>query len=537
MNRALLSGLAGVVMLAAVAVAPAAEIYVNAASAGGETGAKAAPFRTVQAAISAAKNGDTIRVAAGAYVQNIRVESKNIGLEGGYGSDWSRDIEKNTTTLTGAGGDAVVTILDSEATIDGFRISGGAGSTEELPYSAHGGGIYCRGGEVTISNNTIEENNIRSADPGANVNFGGGIYILDATSATILNNVIRGNLADRGAGIALFGPKALIQGNIIEGNIASGDHGGGLYLAVVNGLVTENIIRGNEVGRELTYGWGGGVIVFNAGNFVELSFNVLYENYAAGYGAAEFVDEGAKADIHHELIYGNVSKDACEVVSAIALDGGADANGAVIGSEATISHCTVVGNICENSTRGNGLQVENRSVAAVTNSIFWDNGGDDFWADGTATLTVTYTDSEEPMTGEGNISADPLFAKPSDADFRLRSNSPCIDAGDPASAFENEPSPNGGRADMGRFGNAGARPNAPKAPKPGDDDDNDNQDSSSGDDADDVNGNANDGGEPGDVAAQPEPGCGALFPAMAPVGLGLALMAVRNSSRRRVRRS
>ena len=32
-------------------------------------------------------------------------------------------------------------------------------------------------------------------------------------------------------------------------------------------------------------------------------------------------------------------------------------------------------------------------------------------------------------------------------------NSPCIDAGDPASAWTNEPSPNGGQINMGAYGN------------------------------------------------------------------------------------
>jgi hypothetical protein len=251
---------------------------------------------------------------------------------------------------------------------------------------------------------------------------------------------------------------ALIQGNTIENNIAVGDHGGGLFIAVVKARVMQNVIRGNEVGRALGYGWGGGLIVVNPGNSAELSFNVLSENFAAAYGAAEFVDEGARADIHHELIYRNVSKDGCEAVSAISVDGGDG-----VGSQATISHCTVVGNVCENATRGNGLQVEGQSVVSVTNSIFWNNGDDDFAFDNTSTLSVTYTTSQEAFAGTGNISADPRFVDESANDYHLAADSPCIDAGDPASPFNNEPADNGGRADMGRYGNATDTP-APNLP-------------------------------------------------------------------------
>ena len=69
-----------------------------------------------------------------------------------------------------------------------------------------------------------------------------------------------------------------------------------------------------------------------------------------------------------------------------------------------------------------------------------------------------------------SISTDPLFADPSAGDFHLKSkagrwspklrkwvqddiSSPCIDAGDPTSSFSDEPLPNGGRVNMGAYGN------------------------------------------------------------------------------------
>jgi len=49
----------------------------------------------------------------------------------------------------------------------------------------------------------------------------------------------------------------------------------------------------------------------------------------------------------------------------------------------------------------------------------------------------------------GNFHADPLFIDPENGDFRLQSNSPCIDAGDPATEFLD---PDGSRNDLGAFG-------------------------------------------------------------------------------------
>jgi len=70
----------------------------------------------------------------------------------------------------------------------------------------------------------------------------------------------------------------------------------------------------------------------------------------------------------------------------------------------------------------------------------------------------------------GNFAADPLFADRANGDYHVKSRagrwnqatsawvtdtvtSPCIDAGDPASAFASEPAPNGGRVNMGSDGN------------------------------------------------------------------------------------
>ena len=68
------------------------------------------------------------------------------------------------------------------------------------------------------------------------------------------------------------------------------------------------------------------------------------------------------------------------------------------------------------------------------------------------------------------VTGDPLFADATSGDYHLKSAagrwngsawvtdavaSPCIDAGDPASAYANEPAPNGGRINLGCYGNTG----------------------------------------------------------------------------------
>lgn len=51
------------------------------------------------------------------------------------------------------------------------------------------------------------------------------------------------------------------------------------------------------------------------------------------------------------------------------------------------------------------------------------------------------------------VDVDPLFVDPSNNDFHLNTGSPAIDAGDPAYAYDNEPTDNGGIINLGMYGN------------------------------------------------------------------------------------
>jgi hypothetical protein len=72
------------------------------------------------------------------------------------------------------------------------------------------------------------------------------------------------------------------------------------------------------------------------------------------------------------------------------------------------------------------------------------------------------------INGTGNIAVDPLFADETSGDYHLKSKegrwdgtawvtdnltSPCINAGNPDDDYSKEPSPNGGRINMGAYGN------------------------------------------------------------------------------------
>ncbi len=100
--------------------------------------------------------------------------------------------------------------------------------------------------------------------------------------------------------------------------------------------------------------------------------------------------------------------------------------------------------------------------------------------DGTGALAVSYTDFHDngfpAFSGTGNMSADPKFANQAQGDYHLKStagrwmgsawvkdaeDSPCLDKGDPASSYANEPSPNGGRVNIGGYGNTAKASKSP----------------------------------------------------------------------------
>ncbi len=449
---------------------------------GTEDGSSKHPYNTIQDAIAVATGGSeyTVRVAQGDYPGNIVINTVIVHLLGGFTGGTPADYAAGTggifdtqdpgnqvTRIRGDGTNAVVILLDSgSSTVDGFSITGGTGFTDE--WSALGGGVYVSGGSPILSRNTIEGNDTRHTG----LDDRGGGIASESSNVRIIGNLVRNNFAGRGAGIAVAGGDAVVRNNTIQGNTAVEDHGGGLYISGNSVVISHNDFLNNEVGRSLGYGWGGGVVVFGEETSAALSYNRFSGNYAPSAGGGVFIDDGAGAILEHELIENNECEERGG--AGVYVDGAWDE----MGSTCTLSHCTIADNLCSECGQfgGKGLLVEYYSVVTVQNSIFWGNGGDDFYADATSKITVTYTDSAETLVGTGNLSSNPLFANSANKDYHLQSTtgrwdpaagggaggwvldqnqSPCIDKGNPQSAFVDEPVPNGNRVNMGRYGNTG----------------------------------------------------------------------------------
>ncbi|MFH2031874.1 MAG: right-handed parallel beta-helix repeat-containing protein, partial [Bacteroidota bacterium] len=91
--------------------------------------------------------------------------------------------------------------------------------------------------------------------------------------------------------------------------------------------------------------------------------------------------------------------------------------------------------------------IKNNIISNCTNSIDIDEGSIDI------DYNNFYNNNSDQNKGVNWISVDPKYVNTTANDYHLLWDSDCIDAGDPNSAFSNELEPNGGRINLGAYGN------------------------------------------------------------------------------------
>ncbi|MBL7222800.1 MAG: trypsin-like peptidase domain-containing protein [Candidatus Brocadiae bacterium] len=230
--------------------------------------------------------------------------------------------------------------------------------------------------------------------------YGGGVYITKS-SLTIRNTVITKNRATDGAGgVEAYDSQIKLHNNRIIDN----------------------------------RGWWGGAISVHRSQ-VEIVGNVI-EQHRCGYGGGILITDSSNASIVNNQI-------TRSHVSAIAV---------MRSSTASIVNNT----ICTNKGKGVVLGERSRtqSVVAITNCILWGNGDD------LVRCAATYSNIEDGNEGKGNLSALPLFVRESEGDYRLKPNSPCIDAGThkgiPTNDLQRNPRPVDGDGDRVAIADMGA---------------------------------------------------------------------------------
>ena len=239
------------------------------------------PFYTIQKGINHSKDGDSVLVYAGTYVEHINFTGKKISVIG---------ENKFSTIIDGDSSGTVVTIEsgeDSTTLLKGFMIRNGI--------AKNGGGI-----KITNKSNPVIEHVIVH-DNRSHTN-GGGIYINNAR-ASISYTIIRGNNSDGVAGGLYIGEGAEVTVSYAQiiNNIAA-VRGGGIF---IRKDTTSFNLRHALISHNSSYEGGGIGSWYASSNLSNITF--VGNNSTTNRGHAIFLRDGAQMVLENSIVMGTES--------------------------------------------------------------------------------------------------------------------------------------------------------------------------------------------------------------------------------------
>ena len=185
-------------------------------------------YLSIQEAIDASVDSDTILVSEGVYYENINFFGKSIVLIGENTENTIINGSQNSSVVIFESGE------DSTAVLSGFTIQNG--------YNNFGAGIATNTSDPTLSNLIIQNNEATSS--------GGGMTFYYSNSI-LTNTIFRGNHAQYGGGVNTFMGNPTIY-NVLIINNTSSNGGAGMRLddgnfSISNITVCNNISSGDYV--------------------------------------------------------------------------------------------------------------------------------------------------------------------------------------------------------------------------------------------------------------------------------------------------
>lgn len=174
---------------------------------------------TIQDAIDAAGNGDTILVGPGLW-KSFEVDKKNLLIQSTHGKD--------STYIDGFGDMRCILCLDSDVQIEGFTI--------QNCRADDGAGIYAAGEELTVKSCLFRNNFVTTS--------GGGVWS-NCDKTTIEDCTFQENRAwFAGAGLHTLGEEANVSDCVFEQNNA--DNGGGFNIRTASSMIRNCMFMHNE---------------------------------------------------------------------------------------------------------------------------------------------------------------------------------------------------------------------------------------------------------------------------------------------------
>ncbi|NQV36699.1 MAG: T9SS type A sorting domain-containing protein [Candidatus Marinimicrobia bacterium] len=335
-------------------------------------------YATIQAAIDAAINGDTVLVSPGIYTENLNISGKEILLTSYTLLNNNPAYMYSTIIDANQNGSALVLIgEDSSPTkVMGFTLQNGIGTIADPDgdgnSSDYGGGIYCENSSPHFSHLRIKDNSI--------INGGGGGFFGYASNA--------------------------IFENVLFENNSSEDVGGGIYARANSDMIIKDCKFINNACADV-----GGAMYARDNSDISMIRTEIIGNTTEHAGAGI----GFKNDCHPTL------------VSVTITDNEAAHFGGSIYSNSSFP--TVVNSILWNNQGGEvyfaNFDDSSEIVLAYTDIMAGEAG-------------ITTNDNGSIVWLDGNLDQDPFFADTLNEDYSLLLNSPCRDAGAAFFVYEND---------------------------------------------------------------------------------------------------
>ena len=299
---------------------------------------------------------------------------------------------------------------------------------EENSASYHGGAIYCRHSQTLITDCNFIANSA--------IYYGGAVQIW-SSDGEVRNCVFQNNSGKYGAGLSTALGSPEIDNCTFNQNTA--ERGGGIFCGEFVAQYDTPKISNCTITNNIALIRGGGI---RCGNNAIIKNCVILGNTGVNGGGVGFLYATTPL-MTNSIIAGNAR------YRGPLGEGGGSGISIQHGSRASVVNCTIANN--ETAQYGGGIDVY-ISDPLVANCIIWNNDAE--WGGNTIgrqivvrgnfiTLTLRYCDIEGGLANIklqyeskigfaiGNTDADPCFVDPCNDDYHLLGNSPCINMGDP----------------------------------------------------------------------------------------------------------